>query len=260
MKAMPHQHRSWTIHTIPVRVDNYVYLIEWSDGLVLIDAGEAGPIIPYIEQLNKPLQSIVITHGHIDHIAGLEEVKRHFDVPVYAPNDPGRIPVINQVLAGGDRCPVGSKSLLAVHTPGHLHIHHSYYFEDAGVLFSGDALFLGGCGRLFEGTPAQMWDTFQILNHFPAETAIYCGHEYSQSNLAFAQSIVPDDSGIQEQSQRVAAALAKSRPSVPGRLDWERQSNLFMRSDDPVVQSALGMSTCDPSETFREIRERRNNW
>ncbi|HEV8551498.1 MAG TPA: hydroxyacylglutathione hydrolase [Polyangiaceae bacterium] len=228
---------------IPCLKDNYAYLLTapGSKTAVVVDASEAKPILAALETRGLTVGAILSTHHHADHVDGNQElVARYPGIPVYgSAHDRGRIPGQTQFLADEDAidvCGFGFRCLLV---PGHTLGAVAYFGQ--GAVFTGDTLFAAGCGRLFEGTPAMMHDSLNVkLGSLPAETRVYCGHEYTASNLRFAAHVEPGNGAITERAARVAKVREKGEPSVPSTLAEERATNPFLRCDSAEIIASVG--------------------
>ncbi|MGH6913116.1 MAG: hydroxyacylglutathione hydrolase, partial [Geminicoccales bacterium] len=209
------------------------------------------------------LDWILSTHHHSDHTGGNLELKQATGCRVAgARSDAARIPGIDLELAEGDRFELGEAQAQVLETPGHTSGHISYWFADAGVLFCADTLFSLGCGRLSEGTPADMWRSLGKLAALPDETLVYCAHEYTQTNARFALSVDPDNPELKKRAAEVDRQRAAGQPTVPTRLGAERAANPFLRASDPAIRQNLGMASASASDAdvFAEIRRRKDRF
>lgn len=249
------------IVTIPCLTDNYAYLVHdpATKETLLVDAPEAGPIEAALEARGWRLTTILITHHHADHIGAVEALRRkHGAIVAGARADRGRLPELDAALAPGDVHGAGDLAVTALDAPGHTIGHLAYHLPAASALFSGDSLMVMGCGRLFEGTPAQMWETLERLSALPDETLLHSGHEYALSNLRFALSVDPQNAELRRRSVETKALRAAGRPSVPARLDHERATNPFLRAGDPALKAGLGLSDAPDVAVFTELRRRKD--
>ena len=241
--------------------DNLGYLIHdpATGATASIDAPEAGPIIAALEREGWTLTDILVTHHHADHVGGIAELKRKYKCRVVAPYDNGTaIPEVDQRVKEGDTVKVGNLVARVLETPGHTLDHISYMFDAEHALFCADTLFSIGCGRVFEGTYPMMWDSLLKLRALPNDTRVYCGHEYTASNVKFALGIEPNNPALKKRAEDVARLRAANQPTIPVLLRDEKEANVFLRADVPAVAAALGMSGNTPAEVFGEIRERKN--
>jgi hydroxyacylglutathione hydrolase len=252
---------SLEITLIPLLSDNYAYLVHdpTSNCTAIVDPGEAAPVSEVLHQKGYTLDLILITHHHQDHIGGVNQLKVEFGASVIAPlAERGKIREIDQTVQEGDAFQIGSHEVKVIETPGHTLGHIAFWIAGSDALFCGDTLFAMGCGRLFEGTPAQMWDSLSKLRALPGNTRVYCGHEYSESNALFAHALAPEDKPITEQLRHFQQLLAKAQPTIPTTIADERESNPFLRVDDPLFCAAVGAPTNDPLEAFTLIRARKD--
>lgn len=246
-----------TIAPIRAFKDNYIWCLRRDDAAVVVDPGDAEPVLEYLEAGGLTLKAILNTHHHADHVGGNARLLAKYNVPVFGPSREN-IPGIVHKLREGDEVEVPGLGLQfrVLDVPGHTAGHIAYY--GAGLLFCGDTLFSCGCGRLFEGTPAQMHDSLAKLAALPGETLVYCAHEYTQSNLRFARAADPDNPAIAAREAGVKAALARGRPSVPSTLAEELAANPFLRAKEPaLVESAshfAGRTLTNPVEVFAALR------
>jgi hydroxyacylglutathione hydrolase len=237
-----------SVTILPAFSDNYMYLLEWGGEAVAVDPAEPGPVLNRLREQGLTLRAILNTHHHQDHVAGNEAVKAATGCRVIGPRDP-RIPALDEPVGDGDEVEIGSLCFSVMGTPGHGRCDVSYVLASPPrppILWCGDTLFVGGCGRLFEGTPAAMWDSLQKLAALPEETQVYCGHEYTVDNLAFALSVEPQNEAVRARLEEVKALRGRNEPTVPSTLFLEKQTNLFLRSPD--VQS------------FAELRARKDRF
>lgn len=222
---------------LPAFEDNYIWVLAAADGRCLvIDPGDAEPVERACAEGLRPL-ALLLTHHHPDHIGGVERLRSRYAIPVFGPDDP-RVPATDRVADGQRPAIAGWEAPIEVlDLPGHTRSHLG--FLCAGHLFCGDTLFSLGCGRLFEGTPAQMLDSLDRIAALPAETTLCCAHEYTLGNAAFALAVEPGNSALRQRVAEVRALREAGRPSLPGRLDSERACNPFLRSREPSVRAAV---------------------
>ncbi len=258
MKYETHKVGPVTVSLIP-SADNYIYLIEWTEGLAIVDPGTAREVIEEVRRRRRPVTHILATHHHGDHIAGIPAIKEATGATVVGPAG-GGIPDLDQAVGEGDEVKVGPLVLEVLETPGHTLDHISFYAADPGLLWCGDTVFTGGCGRLFEGTPAQLWESIHRLAELPEETRLYCGHEYTEKNLRFALSIEPDNQAVKERLEAVRELRLTGRATIPSRIAEEKETNPFVRSSEPGVANALGMPDASAVEVFAELRRRRDRF
>lgn len=249
------------IRLFPCLSDNFGYLIHdpVTGATASIDAPEAGPIIETLKREGWTLTDILVTHHHADHVDGIAELKKKYACRVVAPFDNGTaIQDVDLRVKEGDTVKVGSLTARVFETPGHTLDHISYMFDDERALFCADTLFSIGCGRVFEGTYPMMWESLLKLRALPNDTRVYCGHEYTASNVKFALGIEPDNPALKARAEEVARLRAANQPTVPTLIRDEKEANTFLRADVPSVAAALGMTGKSPADVFGEIRERKN--
>ena len=251
------------IEQIPVLSDNYVYLVHEPRAAVtgVVDPAVAEPVLERLGARGWTLDWILSTHHHADHTGGNLALKQATGCRIAGPKaDAARIPGIDLGLAENDRFQFGEVEAQVFETPGHTSGHISYWFADAKALFCADTLFSLGCGRVFEGTPAQMWSSLSKLAALPDDTLVYCAHEYTKSNARFALSVDPDNPALKERAAEVDRQRAADQPTVPTRLSAERAANPFLRVRDPAIRAKLGMASASDVDVFAEIRRRKDNF
>jgi hydroxyacylglutathione hydrolase len=251
------------IELIPVLSDNYAYLLhEPKAGVTaVVDPPVAAPVLKLLEARGWKLDWILSTHHHSDHTAGNLEIKQATGCRVAgARADEARIPGIDVKLAEGDRFQLGEAEAQVLETPGHTTGHISFWFPKSDALFCADTLFSLGCGRVLEGSHAQMWNSLSKLAALPDAAMVYCGHEYTQANARFALTVDPDNKALQERAAEVDRQRAAGKPTVPTRLDAERAANPFLRAGDKAIRARLGMESASDAEVFAEIRRRKDSF
>jgi hydroxyacylglutathione hydrolase len=251
------------VEQIPVLSDNYVYLVhEPGTGTTgVVDPAVADPVLERLAARGWSLDWILSTHHHADHTGGNLALKQATGCRIAGPKaDAARIPGIDLKLAEGDRFKLGEAVAEIFETPGHTSGHISYWFPEARALFCADTLFSLGCGRVFEGTFPQMWESLSKLAALPDDAVVYCGHEYTQANARFALSVDPDNAALQARAAEIDRQRAASQPTVPTLLGAERQENPFLRPFDPAIRANLGMADASDAEVFGEIRRRKDSF
>jgi hydroxyacylglutathione hydrolase len=261
--AMLHAASGVEIVTVPCLADNYAYLLHESGtaSAILIDAPDAAPIEAALDARGWTLGLILITHHHSDHVAGVARLRERFGCPVWGPAaEAARLPPLDRGLAGGDSVGEGPLRTEVIAVPGHTLGHLAYHVPAAGAVFTADSLMAGGCGRVFEGTAAQMWESLSRLAALPPGTLVFSGHEYTASNLRFALSLDPGNAALISRNDRVAVARRKGQPTVPVPLDEELQTNPFLRAGSPELRAAVGMPDAPVAAVFAEIRARKDRF
>jgi hydroxyacylglutathione hydrolase len=251
------------VDVFEARSDNYGYLAhDTATGrTAAIDAPEAGPIRNGLLHRGWTLTDIFITHHHLDHVEAIPELKAEFGLTVTGPRaEADKIKDLDILVEADDIVLLGETAFKIYAAPGHTLGHIVYHDEAGGHLFTGDALFSLGVGRMFEGTPGPMWEGLRALRELPDTTLVYCGHEYTASNAKFALSIDPDNRALQTRAAEVTALRAAGRFTIPSQLGVEKQANPFLRADDPVLARHYQLSGADPAEVFAAIRRGKDNF
>ncbi|WP_348673060.1 hydroxyacylglutathione hydrolase [uncultured Abyssibacter sp.] len=249
------------VHQFPCLSDNYCFLIrdDATGCVACIDTPDGDAIARQLDDLGWSLDWILNTHWHPDHVGGNTMLKARYGCRIIGPaHEADRIPGIDQTVDEGDEVMVGECRAEVLHTPGHTLGHIVYHFADEHKAFVGDTLFALGCGRLFEGTPEQMWNSLSRLREWPDDTVIYCAHEYTQANARFALSVDGDNPALRERAEAVDAQRARGEFTVPTTIALERATNPFLRADDADLQAAVGMSGAPLPDAFAEIRRRKD--
>lgn len=248
------------IRAVACGADNYAYVVrrQGRADAVVVDATAAEPVAKALDQDQLSLAAILCTHHHYDHVGGNEALLRRFAAAqVYAHRgDRGRVPAQTDDLDDGQSFEVGGLSVQAHHVPGHTAGAVAYAIDDA--LFTGDTLFVAGCGRLFEGTAAEMHASLMKLAALPPDTRVFCGHEYTDTNLRFAATVEPDNAAVQRKLEWVAARIDADRPTVPSTLREELATNPFLRCAAPSVVERYGPGS--PAEVFAAVRRAKDRF
>jgi hydroxyacylglutathione hydrolase len=248
---------------IPVLKDNYVYLAREAeaDAVGVVDPAVAAPVLTELGRRGWRLTHILNTHHHGDHVGGNVELKARTGCTIVGPRaDAARIPGIDVEVGDGDGYDFGRARANVFDVPGHTRGHIAYWFEESEALFCGDTLFALGCGRLFEGTPAQMWTSLGRLRALPGATRVYCAHEYTQANARFALTVEPENAELRARSARIDEARAAGRPTVPSTIAEERATNPFLRPESPEIRRRLDLRGADLVAVFAEVRRRKDHF
>ena len=254
---------SFELITIPCLSDNYAFLAhDATDGkTLLVDVPEAAPIRKVLSQKGWHLSDILLTHHHSDHVDGLADLlKSHPARVIGAKVDRHRLPALDHAVVEGDVITVGSHTGKVFDVSGHTIGHVAVYFEQSNLLFSADSLMALGCGRLFEGDAAQMWDSLSKLKVLDPDAVVCSGHEYTAANGRFAITIEPDNIALQNRIADISAKRSKNIPTVPSTLRQELETNPFLRPNSAEARHKLGMENNTDAEVFAEIRRRKDNF
>ncbi len=247
--------------TIPCLKDNYAFLLhdDETGQTAAVDLPEAGPVLAELARRGWTLTDILLTHHHDDHIQGVAEVRAATGAMLIgAAADAHRLPPLDLGVAEGMTVTLGRHHARILDVPGHTVGHIAYAFDD--YAFTGDSLMAGGCGRLLEGTPQQMWDSLEKLVALQPEILICSGHEYTEANLRFAASLDEGNEALAGRIAKVARARAAGEATVPSKLTGERATNIFLRAGEPEVKAAVGMPDATAAQVFAELRERKNRF
>ena len=250
---------------LPAFEDNYLWLLHDGARALVVDPGDAEPVRDALARLGLQLHGILVTHHHGDHTGGVAALREATGATVYGPAGE-RIPGPYQALRGGDAVNVLGTAWQVIDVPGHTAGHIAYYAPAVGgapLLFCGDTLFSGGCGRIFEGTPAQMLASLDALGALPAATRVCCAHEYTLSNLRFAQAVEPGNAELIEYTRQCRALREQHRPTLPSTIGTELAINPFLRSRQPAIAKAVrahAPSANDEVAVFAALREWKNTF
>ena len=248
--------------------DNYIWMLDDGQQALVVDPGDATPVLDALRQRSLRLTGILVTHHHGDHVGGVDALRPQLHGPVWGPAREA-IPQPCVPLCDGDRIEWNGLRLAVIDVPGHTAGHIAFFIEapgpgEAPLLFCGDTLFSGGCGRLFEGTPAQMNDSLQRLAALPGDTRVCCAHEYTLSNLRFARVIEPDNAELAGYEAWCQAQRAGDRPTLPSTVALERRINPFLRCSEPAVVAAAQHHSspvaADPVAVFATLRQWKNDF
>lgn len=248
-----------SVITILALGDNLIYLYRHGrDDCLVVDPSSSTPVLKVLQEHNLSLSTILITHHHGDHTGGVGDLKRRTGCKV-AGADKRRIRGIDEVVTDGQILPIGDAQIQVIATPGHTATSVCYYILPtrdgrSGILWTGDTLFVGGCGRLFEGGAQVMWESLQKLASLPDDTLVYCGHDYTKENYEFALTVEPDNRAVRQRMDDIR----RTGRTVPSTMMQERTTNVFLRAGSPEVKAALGMPQAKHSEVFAELRRRKD--
>ena len=251
------------IEIIPCLNDNYSYLIhdEISNTVAIVDPSEFIPCDTIISKNYQKLDFILNTHHHYDHVGGNEELKKKYNSKVLGfENDKNRIPQIDTVLKDNQEFKIGTLNFTTIFIPGHTRGHVAFYFKKERVVFSGDTLFSLGCGRVFEGTYKQMFQSLNKLKNLPGETKVYCGHEYTFKNLEFCLKFNPNNDFLKKKKNDIKLSLKNKKPTIPSTIADEIKANIFFRVNDPDIKKAINLENSPDIEIFTKLRDLKDNF
>ena len=251
-----------TVTTIKALETNLIYLHRCAPGRAFaVDPGSASAVLEALEKLDLSLAAILVTHHHWDHIAGAADLQAKARCELIGV-DSTLLPRPDRIVGEGDVVTLGDLTIQVIATPGHTRNSVCYHVParegENGVVYTGDTLFVGGCGRLLEGDAATMWQSLQRLAALPAETLVYCGHDYALENYEFAVSIAPGHRRLRQRLAEVQKAAEYGRCTVPSTIAQEKATNIFLLADNPQIQAVLGLSDAPPAEVFAELRSRKD--
>ena len=251
----------------PIRAfsDNYIWTLIKDDEVTVVDPVDSEPVITLLQEKNLILSNVIITHHHFDHTGGIKKLSEMYDCNIYGPSE-GHIEGINKPIKDNQEFVISNTVFKAFATPGHTLDHLSYFVdqENEPFLLSGDTLFSGGCGRLFEGTPLQMYESLSKFTSLPINTKVYCTHEYTESNLKFALAVEPNNTDIKEKFSEVVQLRSQDKETLPSTIGEELKVNPFMRCNELVVKKAAenfsNEKLSEPHEILGSIRNWKDNF
>ena len=247
---------------LPAFTDNYIWLIEENGKATVVDPGDAEVVNNCLKEKNLELENILITHHHFDHTGGVEQLKKSHECNVYGPHD-SPFKGVEKKLKENDEISIHGSTFKIIEVPGHTLDHIAYYSEEQNTLFCGDTLFSGGCGRIFEGTPDQMYESLSKLSVLDLSTKIYCTHEYTQSNLNFAIKVEPGNDNLVEYKNKIDEKRSNNEISLPTNLKLEKNINPFLRSHVAEIKENVKdfakISHPSDLETFTAVRSLKDN-
>ena len=251
------------IEQFPCRQDNFGVLVhDAKTGVTAsIDAPEEAPIVQALERMGWGLNHIFVTHHHLDHVEAIPALKERYGANVFGPaSEAAKIPGIDETVSDGDHFHFGSLRVEVIETPGHTLGHVCYYMPEASVLFAADTLFALGCGRVFEGTPEQMHASLQRLAVLPDDTIVYCGHEYTAANAAFAVTVDPQNAVLERRAEEVARLRDAGMATLPTTIGVEKATNPFLRPSDQAIPDTSRHAGRIRRRGFAEIRRRKDSF
>ncbi len=259
-----------TLVPLPAFADNYIWMLQIESGAIVVDPGDARPVLDALAQRQASLAAILVTHHHADHVGGLDELREATGAPVFGPAGEV-IPEPYAPLAQGDVAEVLGLPFSVIDVPGHTAGHIAFFLpaqaspDGVPLLFCGDTLFSGGCGRLFEGTPGQMLHSLDALAALPADTRVCCAHEYTLSNLRFARAVEPSNQALAQYMASCESQRARGEPTLPSRIGTERSINPFLRSREASVRRAVsshaGLANhAGDTDVFAALRQWKNDF
>lgn len=250
------------VELVPAFADNYIFLLIEASTLstAAVDPGEATPLIEILDRKNLKLDQILLTHHHADHVGGVQDLCQKYDCEVIGfEGDKNRLPCLTRTVTEGDRIEIGQSHCQVMVIPGHTLGHIAFWFPNEKFLFCGDTLFSLGCGRLFEGSPQQMWNSLTKIMSLPDETLVYCAHEYTLANGRFALRLDPNNNELKDFIQKAEKLRSQDLPTLPVRLGQEKRINPFLRPLSAEILKSLGMSAVKtPLDSFTEMRNLKN--
>ena len=248
-----------SLHLMNALEDNFIYALMWDKKILVIDPSEAAPVLHMVESEQLDLATILITHSHQDHIGGLSELKKKYNPYVIA-SDLNLIEGVDQFVGDKEELLTGPFQIVTMSTPGHCLDHISYYFKNIGILFCGDTLFGGGCGRLVQGSAKEQFTSLEQIAKLPVETRLCFGHEYTLKNLEFAISVGGGNEATEERLKDTRDKRAQGHATTPSLLEIELKTNPFLRTSDPAIRAHLKMEAASDFEVFTELRAMRDRF
>jgi len=245
---------------IPFLSDNYAWAVHDGKNAAVVDPGEAGPVMRFLESNNLTLSHVLITHHHADHCGGVAALKREFTGCMVIGPDDIRLQGVDDPVRGGEERDILGLPMKVIGAPGHTKTHVLFYFPGLKALFSGDTLFSAGCGRLFEGSALDMFQSLTTCAALSNDTRIYCGHEYTEENLRFALTVDSGNSAITDRLSEVKELRRRGKASVPSTLLMEKTFNPFLRAKEPAIRKKLGMESAEDVEVFARLREMKDRF
>ena len=249
------------VQCVPALGDNYIFIYRYEGNKAfVIDPGDADLVLAYASEHGIEINTIFNTHRHFDHTDGNARLREVTGCEIMGP-DKNRIPSLDRIVENGDRLPFGPVEIRVISTPGHTETDVCYFMrrpDGDPVLWTGDTLFVGGCGRLYGGGPEALFDSLNRVASLPEETLVFCGHEYGADNLRYALTIEPNNATLQTRYQELLNMRKQGRPTVPSTIGEEKRTNIFLRAGVRTVKSALGLDNSDPYDVFVELRRRKD--
>ena len=252
-----------TVFILPVLRDNYSFMLvdEATGTCAVVDPATSEPVLQFLDHHQLRLDAVYNTHHHFDHVGGNLVLKEKTGCDIYGPvAEAPQIPGIDHLLKAGDSIHVGEAQAVVLWAPGHTRGHLLYHFEKEKICFVGDTLFSLGCGRLFEGAPAEMWQSLQHFKQMPDETKLYCAHEYTLANCRFAESLLGEDRALLAYKAGCLDKQARNEPTIPTLLGRERRLNPFLAVEDAAYRARIGLADLSALEAFGEIRRQKDHF
>lgn len=249
------------VQCVPALGDNYIFIYRYEgNNAFVVDPGDADPVLAYASEHGIEIKAVFNTHRHFDHTDGNAKLREVAGCEIIGP-DKDRIPTLDKVVKDGDQLTFGPVEIRVISTPGHTETDACYFMtrpDGDPVLWTGDTLFVGGCGRLYGGGPEALFRSLKRLASLPEETLLFCGHEYGADNLRYALTIEPNNKTLQARYRELLDMRKQGRPTVPSTIGEEKRTNIFLRAGEKAVKSALGMDGSDPYDVFVELRRRKD--